>query len=176
VKDQNRMSESLYHYNFTDPIDYLHHRPPYLMVDRIIAIEDQRIVTESTVSADSFYGQGHFPGSPVLPGALMQEMTTQSAGILIAARFNPMSQFNTHDPLFNEYALGVLVKVDSARYKGFARPGNLLQILVQLENRLGNAFDFSGTVKLGDTTILRNRFRLANIPSAVLQGGQTAQP
>lgn len=144
------------------------------MVDKIISIEDHRIETESSVSADTFYGQGHFPGSPVLPGALMQEMTTQSAGILIAARYNPMPEFNTHDPLFNEYALGVLVKVDSARYKGFARPGNILKILVQLKQRLGNAFDFSGTVRLDNSTILRNRFRLANIPSAVLQGTQSA--
>lgn len=166
------MSDIYFQHNFAEPTDYLHHRPPYLMVERIIAIEPLSIVTESTVSLNTFYGQGHFPGSPVLPGAMMQEMTTQSAGILIAARYNPMSQYNTHDPLFNEYALGVLVKVDYARYKGFARPGDSLKIEVQLDQRLGNAFDFSGKVSLEDSTILRNRFRLANIPSAVLQGSR----
>jgi 3-hydroxyacyl-[acyl-carrier-protein] dehydratase len=166
------MSDICFQYNFAEPADYLHHRPPYLMVDRIIAIEPLSIVTESTVSLDTFYGQGHFPGSPVLPGAMMQEMTTQSAGILIAARYNPMSQYNTDDPLFNEYALGVLVKVDYARFKGFARPSDVLKIEVQLDQRLGNAFDFSGKVSLEDSTILRNRFRLANIPSAVLQGSR----
>ena len=46
------------------------------------------------------------------------------AGVLIAAKFNPMKEYNTSDPFFNEYALGVLVKVKQARYKGVdAAPG-----------------------------------------------------
>lgn len=164
------MNDPVFCYDFDHPSDYLHHRPPYLLVERIVKIEDFCILTESTVSADTFYGRGHFPGSPVLPGALMQEMTTQSAGILIAARHNPMAQFNTQDPFFNDFALGVLIKVDYARYRNFARPDDSLQIAVELERRVGSAFDFSSKIQRGDDTILRNRFRLANIPSAVLQG------
>lgn len=150
--------------------DYLHHRPPYLLVERIISISDQQVVTSSTVREDAFFIAGHFPGAPILPGAMMQEMTTQSAGILIAARFNPMATYNTHDPFFNEFALGVLVKIKQARYRGFARPGEELTITIDLDERVGNMFDFAGKIEANGKVILRNEFQLTNMPSKVLQG------
>jgi len=101
---------------------------------------------------------------------MMQELSTQSAGILIAANFNPMETYNTHDPVFNEYALGVLVKVKHARYLGFARPGEVLDVDVKLEEQLGDVFDFSCTIRSSDNTIMKNRFQLMNIASSTLQG------
>lgn len=168
------VTPACYRYDFTEPADYLHHRPPYLLVDRILSIQDQQVTTETIVAADTFYGQGHFPGSPVLPGALMQEMTTQSAGILIAARYNPMEKFNTHDPFYNQYALGVLVKVFQSRFRGFARPGDQLTTSVRLDEWTGNAFDFTGKIDLNGRSIMQNRFRLVNILSVVLQGQASA--
>ena len=108
-----------FHHEFPDIEGYLHHRDPYLLVDRIVSISATEIVTEKTVTGQEFFLQGHFPGAPIFPGAMMQELTTQSAGILIAAMYNPMQEYNTQDPLFNEYALGVLVTVKQARYKEF---------------------------------------------------------
>jgi len=150
--------------------DYLHHRAPYLMVDEILSIENNEISTEKTVSENDFFIAGHFPGAPIMPGAMMQEMTTQSAGILIAAEHNPMPVFNTEDPFFNEYALGVLVKVKLARYKSFARPGDRLLVKVTLNDHISDVFDFSASVSVGDKTIMRNQFQLMNIKSSVLQG------
>lgn len=153
-----------------DTIDeYLHHRGQYSLVDQILSVDRQQIVTKTTVNSDSFYIQGHFPGAPILPGAMMQELTTQSAGILIAAKYNPMQQYNTEDPFFNEYALGVLVKVNGARYKGFARPGDELHVTVKLTERVGELFDFTGSIQHAGKTIMQNGFRLTNIPSKVLQ-------
>ena len=160
----------LYQHQFDSIEDYLHHRPPYLLVDHIESIDQTSIVTGASVKEDSSFIQGHFPGAPIVPGAMMQEMSTQSAGILIAAKFNPMQQYNTHDPFFNEFALGVLVKVKHARYKGFARPGDQLQIKIQLDERIGQVFDFSGTITVGQQTIMRNKFQLSNILSKTLQG------
>lgn len=140
------------------------------MVDAIQSISDSEIVTSRRVTGEEYFLQGHFPGAPVVPGAMMQEMTTQSAGILIAARYNPMPEYNTHDPHFNEYALGVLVKVEQARFKGFARPGDQLEIRVNLNERLSGIFDFRATIDVGDKIIMRNRFQLTNIESSVLTG------
>lgn len=100
----------------------------------------------------------------------MQELTTQSAGILIAAEYNPMEDYNTDDPGFNEYALGVLGKIKHARYKGFARPGDRLVVDVQLNEQLGPIFDFSATISVGVKAIMRNGFQLINIASQRLQG------
>jgi len=159
-----------YQHRFDSIEDYLHHRSPYLLVQNIVEISDQKIVTEATIKGDEFFIAGHFPGAPILPGAMIQEMSTQTAGILIAAKYNPMEEFNTHDPLFNEWALGVLVKVNRARYRGFARPGDLLRITVELDDQVGGLFDFSGTVASNDAKIMQNSFRLTNILSKTLQG------
>lgn len=149
---------------------YLHHRPPYLMVDRIISIEQSQVLTEKMVSDRDFFMAGHFPGAPIFPGAMMQELSTQSAGILIAAKYNPMREYNTADPFFNEYALGVLVRVKSAKYIGFARPGDVLRATIKLNQYLGPVFDFSAQISVGQKVIMRNAFQLTNIPSRVLQG------
>lgn len=159
-----------YQHHFDNVADYLHHRPPYLLVERIIAITPVEIETEKTVSGQEFFLAGHFPGAPIFPGAMMQELTTQSAGILIAAKYNPMKEYNTHDPAFNEYALGVLVKVTQARYKGFARPGDKLNVKVSLNEHVSSLFDFSATISVGDITIMRNAFQLKNIKSKSLRG------
>ena len=150
--------------------EYLHHRPPYLLIKEIVEIGPDWIESLSDVQADAAFVQGHFPGAPILPGAMMQEMTTQTAGALIAARFNPMQEFNTEDPFFNEYALGVLVKIKQARYRGFARPGDQLKIRVDLESKLDSIFEFRAKISANDVTVMQNRFQLANIPSKTLQG------
>lgn len=159
-----------FQHEFDNVEDYLHHRKPYLLIDSITSIGDREIVTATSFTGDEFFAQGHFPGAPILPGALMQEMTTQSAGILIAARFNPMSEYNTHDPFFNEFALGVLVKVKHSRYRGFARPGDKLKIHVTLTEQISSVFDFDAEVVIGDKKIMNNSFQLTNIPSQTLQG------
>ncbi|MEM7454515.1 MAG: 3-hydroxyacyl-ACP dehydratase FabZ family protein [Planctomycetota bacterium] len=160
-----------YHrHDFSTVEEYLHHRAPYLMVDEIVELTDSSIVTRKTVSDADFFISGHFPGAPIFPGAMMQELTTQSAGILIAARFNPMQQYNTEDPFFNEYALGVLVRIDGARYRNFARPGNILEVTVNLDEHLESLFDFAAVIRVEGEEVMRNRFRLTNIKSNVLQG------
>jgi 3-hydroxyacyl-[acyl-carrier-protein] dehydratase len=68
----------------------LHHRSPYLMIDKIIDSSTDMIRTQKIPNLNEFYLQGHFPNSPVVPGAMMQEMTTQSAGLLITLFHSPV--------------------------------------------------------------------------------------
>ena len=160
----------LHRHRFPDVRGYLHHREPYLLIERVIKIGDDSVMCSAKFSGDEFFFQGHFPGAPVLPGALMQEMTTQSAGVLIAANFNPMDRFDTSDPNHNEYALGVLVRVQSSRYRGFARPGDEIEIRATITDRVDNLMEFKGSVTSGKRTLMRNRFQLSNILSSTLSG------
>ncbi len=160
----------LYQHRFDRVEGYVHHRPPYLLVDQIHSIAPQRIVASKQFVGDEFFAIGHFPGAPILPGALMQEMTTQAAGALLAAEYNPMQHYHTDDPLFNEFALGVLVRVKRARYRSFARPGDTLTIDVTLKEHVGDIFEFVGCVERAGQKLMENCFQLTNIPSAVLQG------
>lgn len=164
--------KSLHHHHLPSVEDYLHHRAPYLLVKAIESIEDKSIHTSTAVTGDEHFCVGHFPGAPIVPGAMMQEMTTQTAGILIAARFNPHrpGEFNTHDPFFNEYALGVLIRVKGARYRGFARPGYVLHTFVDMVERVDDMFEFRGRIEVDGKTVMTNNFQLANILSSTLQG------
>ena len=159
-----------FHHRYDTAEQYLHHRPPYLLVERITSCSPTEIVTEKAVTGDESFLGGHFPGAPIFPGAMMQELTTQSAGILIAAHYNPMQAYDTSDPHFNEYALGVLVKVHQARYLTFARPGDVMVVKVTLDEHLNNLFDFRATISVDDQVIMRNSFRLTNLKSSVLLG------
>ena len=159
-----------HHHHFDRVEDYLHHRPPYLMIDRVISVDETSVETEKRITGEEFFLKGHFPGVAIFPGAMMQEMSTQSGGVLIAARYNPMSEYNTHDPQFNPFALGVLVRVHRAKYLGFARPGDVLRASVTLNDRVGSIFDFSSTLRVGDGVIMKNQFRLTNIPTEKLYG------
>jgi 3-hydroxyacyl-[acyl-carrier-protein] dehydratase len=157
-----------YQHNFACAEDYLHHRPPYLLVDRIVSVTEIEVVATKMITGGEYFIEGHFPGAPIFPGAMMQELSTQTAAVLIAAKYNPMRHYNTHDPSFNEFALGVLVRVKYAKYKGFARPGDTLVAHVALNEHVGNMFDFSSTISVGEKPIMRNSFRLTNIESSLL--------
>lgn len=160
----------LHKHRFDNIEGYLHHRTPYLLVEGIVSISDDQIVTSKKVRGDEFFLTGHFPGAPIFPGAMMQELTTQSAGILLAAEHNPMEKYDTNDPFFNEYALGVLVKVKQARYRTFARPGDEMTVTVKMSEAISNIFDFKAEITVAGKKIMNNSFQLTNIKSATLQG------
>ena len=63
--------------------EYLPHRKPFLLVDRILEMErGQKVVAEKDVLADEPWFEGHFPGNPILPGVLIIEAMAQAAGVL----------------------------------------------------------------------------------------------
>lgn len=66
-------------------LDYVPHRSPFLMVDKIldIKIEDKIIITQKNLSHNEPFFQGHFPNNPVFPGVLMIENMAQSGVILL---------------------------------------------------------------------------------------------
>ncbi|MDG1898062.1 MAG: hypothetical protein P8J37_24430 [Fuerstiella sp.] len=161
---------SVFQHDFDNVEDYLHHRDPYLMVRSINEIHDRAIATSTTITGSEHFMRGHFPGAPIVPGAMLQEMTTQTAGILLAARFNPMQEFNTHDPFVNEYALGVLIRVKGARFRRFARLGDTVHCHVELADQLGDIFEFRGRITRNGKAVMSNSFQLGNILSATLQG------
>ncbi|MGH7607434.1 MAG: UDP-3-O-acyl-N-acetylglucosamine deacetylase, partial [Gemmatimonadales bacterium] len=69
-------------------MDYLPHRYPFLLVDRILAIEGQkRIVGIKNVTINEPFFQGHFPGHPIMPGVLIIEAMAQVGGMLLMSRF-----------------------------------------------------------------------------------------
>ncbi len=145
----------------------LHQRAPYLMLDEVVEHHSTYIHAKKTPHLTDYYILGHFPGAPVVPGAVMQEMTTQAAGLLITEHHSPVSDYDSEKTL--GFALGVLRAVHHAKYKNFARPGDVLNIKVELIQMIDNAFRFKAKIDVKGETIMFNEFTLINISDEKLR-------
>jgi 3-hydroxyacyl-[acyl-carrier-protein] dehydratase len=108
----------------------LPHRYPFLLVDRVIAIDPRRSLTAlKNVTINEPFFQGHFPGHPVMPGVLIVEAMAQAAGLL--------TQLSDPDSA-NLGQVYYLVKVDKARFSRIVVPGDQLELRVELKRLLRN--------------------------------------
>src|SRR5215208_7897845 len=64
----------------------LPHRYPFLLIDRVLELEDMRVVAIKNVTMNEPYFTGHFPGQPVMPGVLIIEAMAQAAAVLVLNR------------------------------------------------------------------------------------------
>jgi 3-hydroxyacyl-[acyl-carrier-protein] dehydratase len=144
----------------------LHHRDPYLLIDEVLKINELELTAVKILIGDEYFFKGHFPNAPILPGAMMQEMTTQTAGVLITKFYSPISDYDSNST--KGHALGVLKKVNYAKYKGFAKPGDLLRIEVKLISHLESLFHFKANIYLKEKVIMSNSFCLVNIKDSYI--------
>ena len=124
----------------------LHHRPPYLLLSEVLKHDKSSLTALSLPNLQDFYLQGHFPETPVVPGAIMQEMTVQAAGLLITHYYAPVENYDSQ--VIKGWALGVLRAIYSAKFKHFARPGDQLQVQVHLTDFKDHLFRLKGHIKL----------------------------
>ncbi|MGB1268945.1 MAG: bifunctional UDP-3-O-[3-hydroxymyristoyl] N-acetylglucosamine deacetylase/3-hydroxyacyl-ACP dehydratase [Flavobacteriaceae bacterium] len=93
----------------------LPHRPPFLLVDKIIGLTDSGVVGVKNVTMNEPFFVGHFPGAPVMPGVLQIEAMAQTGGILILS--------TVPDP---ENYLTYFMKIDNVKFKQKVLPGDTL--------------------------------------------------
>ncbi len=147
--------------NKTEIASLLHHRSPYLLIDEVIEASKDSIHAVAKPTMNDFYLQGHFPGAPIVPGAMMQEMTTQAAGILLTKFYSPVENYNSDNT--KGYAIGVLRAIHMAKYKSMARPDQVLNIKVSLTDQIENSFRFKAFIEVNDKKVMQNEFTLVNI-------------
>jgi len=105
-----------------NPSEILPHRPPFLFVDEVTALEPGRSVRGLWhLSGDEAFFQGHFPGRPTLPGVLMVEAMAQLGGIAVLSD----ARFAGCLPLFGG--------IDKARFRHQVVPGDTLELAVELD-------------------------------------------
>ena len=146
--------------------ELLHHRDPYLMVDQILEIDQNRISSVKKFTGEEFYLKGHFPGMPVVPGAMLQEFCTQTAGVLLTKFYSPVENYNSNNTL--GWAIGVLAKVEFAKYKSVVKPSHDIISQVELVSFQENLFKFSAKVFQNDELKAHLKFQLANLKSSYL--------
>jgi UDP-3-O-[3-hydroxymyristoyl] N-acetylglucosamine deacetylase/3-hydroxyacyl-[acyl-carrier-protein] dehydratase len=111
----------------------LPHRYPFLLVDRIVEIiEDKRAVGIKSVSFNEWFFQGHFPGKAVMPGVLIVETIAQVAGVLM---LNKME---------NRGKIAYFLSIDKAKFRKAVKPGDLLILEVEVDKLKSKVGQISG--------------------------------
>lgn len=113
----------------------LPHRPPFLLVDRVIAFEPMKsLVGLKAVTMNEPFFAGHFPGSPVMPGVLILEALAQSAALLA------MMSLTAEDA----GKLTFLMGIDNARFRRPVVPGDRLELHVEATKNKGAVWKETG--------------------------------
>ncbi|WP_121964714.1 bifunctional UDP-3-O-[3-hydroxymyristoyl] N-acetylglucosamine deacetylase/3-hydroxyacyl-ACP dehydratase [Myroides sp. N17-2] len=105
----------------TKIMSFLPHRPPFLLVDKILEMSDKHVVGLKNVTMNEPFFVGHFPGAPVMPGVLICEAMAQTGGILILS--------TVPDP---ENYLTYFMKMDNVKFKHKVIPGDTLVFKLEL--------------------------------------------
>ena len=151
--------------NLTEIKVLLHHREPYLMVDRVEELNPFKVRGVKVHRGDEAHLAGHFPGAPVVPGAMLQELCTQSAGVLMTRFYSPVEDYDSEATTACDWR---------------AQQGRVCQILcdceadsdvvadVELVEHMGDLFKFRATVRQQDELVAKLRFSLVIASDAVL--------
>lgn len=110
-------------YDINDITAMLPHRYPFLLVDRIISMDEESIVGVKNVTMNEQFFQGHFPNNPVMPGVLQIEAMAQVGGIFALSKVEDPELYSTY-----------FMKIDGVKFKQKVLPGDTLVFRLQLES------------------------------------------
>jgi 3-hydroxyacyl-[acyl-carrier-protein] dehydratase len=129
------------------------HREPFLLVDEIVEWGERRIVCRKTFSGDEFFYQGHYPQFPLTPGVLLCEAAMQAGAILLSKFVDP-----------EQNGVPVATRINDVRFKRMVRPGETIDIEVDLVERLSDAFFLKAKVSCAGKVAVRFEFACTLAP------------
>jgi UDP-3-O-[3-hydroxymyristoyl] N-acetylglucosamine deacetylase / 3-hydroxyacyl-[acyl-carrier-protein] dehydratase len=108
-------------YDINQIMEKLPHRPPFLLIDKTIYLDDKRVVCIKNVSMNEPFFVGHFPSEPVMPGVLQIEALAQAGGMLILGMVPDPENYSTY-----------FMKIDKVKFKAKVVPGDTLILKMDL--------------------------------------------
>lgn len=131
--------------NIQEILEYLPHRYPFLLIDRVIECElGKRIRALKNVSVNEPFFNGHFPYYKVMPGVLIVEAMAQAAAIL---------SFRTMGIKPDDKSVYYFAGIDRARFKKPVIPGDQLVLEVSIERTVRSVVKYAGKAYVGDTLV-----------------------
>ena len=113
------------------------HRPPFLFVDEVLEVSDERIVAKRMIREDEYFFAGHFPGEPIMPGVLMVEAIAQAGGVMLLRN--------------RKNAIPLFMAIDKVRFRKIVKPGDTLVLEARLLQDRGKVVKIAGTAKVNDS-------------------------
>ena len=107
--------------------EILPHRYPFLLIDKVISMEGNKIVALKNVTVNENYFQGHFPAEAVMPGVLIIEALAQTGAVAILSK--------------NEFKgkIAYFAGIDKAKFRRKVIPGDILRLEVEITKLRGRA-------------------------------------
>jgi 3-hydroxyacyl-[acyl-carrier-protein] dehydratase len=129
-------------FEIRDILRFLPHRYPFLLVDRVLALEDGKsVVAIKNVTFNEPFFPGHFPEIPTMPGVLILEALAQASGILAVVT----EKVEAHTGYILYFA-----GIDHARFRKPVVPGDQLLLHSQLERHKRDIWKFKTRAMVGD--------------------------
>ena len=121
---------------------FIPHRPPFLFVDEIVSITDNKIVTTKKIDPNEAFFKGHYPGDPIMPGVLICEAIFQSGAILISKIISDKTGVDKLD------GVPVLARITNAKFKKMVKPGDTINISAEINEVLSNVYYMKGSASV----------------------------
>lgn len=135
--------------------DHIPQREPFLFVDEVVENSSGTLTTKHLLKGDEDYFRGHFPGRPLFPGVLMCEAVFQTGALYMSLNGTEIQEDKT----------AVVTRIQNAKFKNMARPGDELFISVDFVETLANASFMKGKIKVNNKVIMSIEFAVALVDS-----------